>query len=210
MSARGERSGVLAPDRDIPAGGTSARVCGRQCLCCGWCRPLRSSRSRWPATTAAAKAHARDPGQRSAPVRHPHPIRSRAFGEYCPCSRCHLGGAAAGARPTGRRADVTPTGLFGPAVLGAASGAEPEDRPEESRAAGRVADCDGGVIDTQKRAGTVAPCSRDGSCREGKQFQRVAVLIAELERRHPPDSPGSRTGPWRLMGRNRRLAMTRR
>jgi hypothetical protein len=26
-------------------------------------------------------AHARDPGQRSAPVRHPHPIRSRAFPE---------------------------------------------------------------------------------------------------------------------------------
>ncbi len=53
---------------------------------------------------------------------------------------------------------------------------------------GRVADRDGGVIDAEKGAGTVgdAPWSRDMSRREGEQFQRVTVVIAELERGHPP------------------------
>jgi len=84
--------------------------------------------------------------------------------------------------------DVIEIGLFRPAVLGATCGAEPEDGPEKSRAAGRVADRDGGVINPDKGAGTVAgaPWSRDVSRREGEQFQRVAVLIAELERHHAP------------------------
>ena len=84
--------------------------------------------------------------------------------------------------------DVVEIGLFGPAVLGASSGAEPEDGPEESRAAGRVADRDGGVIDAKKGAGAVdgAPLSRDVSLRECEQFQRVAVVITELERHHAP------------------------
>ena len=59
---------------------------------------------------------------------------------------------------------------------------------------GRVADRDGGVIDAEKGAGTVgdAPWSRDMSRREGEQFQRVTVVIAELERGHPRESSGSR------------------
>lgn len=52
--------------------------------------------------------------------------------------------------------DVIEIGLFGPAVLCATRGAEPEDGPEEPGAAGRVADRDGGVIDPDKGAGTVA------------------------------------------------------
>ena len=83
---------------------------------------------------------------------------------------------------------VVQIGLFGPAVLGAGSGAAPECRPEESRAAGRVADRDGGVIDAEKGAGAIdgAPFPRYTSLREGEQFQRVAVMITELERRHAP------------------------
>ena len=84
--------------------------------------------------------------------------------------------------------DVVEIGLFGPAVLGASSGAEPEYGPEESRAAGRVADRYGGVVDAEEGAGAVdgAPLSRDMSLPECQQFQGVAVVITELERRHAP------------------------
>jgi hypothetical protein len=82
--------------------------------------------------------------------------------------------------------DVVQVVLFRSVVLGAGSGAEPEDRPEEFRAASRVAHCDGGVIDTEKGAGAIsaAPCARDASFGESEQFQRVAVVIPELERGH--------------------------
>jgi hypothetical protein len=54
--------------------------------------------------------------------------------------------------------------LFGPAVLGLDSDAEPEYRSEEPGAAGRAADRDGGVIDAGERVGvSVAPFSR-GTC----------------------------------------------
>ena len=48
--------------------------------------------------------------------------------------------------------DVVEIGLFGSAVLSASSGAEPEYGPEESRAAGRVANPDSGVIDAEERS----------------------------------------------------------
>jgi hypothetical protein len=64
--------------------------------------------------------------------------------------------------------DVVESGLLGPAVLGAISDAEPEYGPKEPRAAGRVADRDGGVIDAEKGADAVgvAPRSRYTSLRE--------------------------------------------
>src|SRR6185312_14718892 len=81
---------------------------------------------------------------------------------------------------------VVETGLLGPAVLGASSGAEPEYRTEECRAAGRVANRDSGVIDAEKGGGavSVAPFSRATPLREREQFQRVTVMITELERGH--------------------------
>ena len=98
--------------------------------------------------------------------------------------------------------DVIEFGLFGPAVLGATPGAEPEDGPEEPRAAGRVADRDGGVIDADKGAGAVggAPLLPGRPLRECEQFQRVAVLIAELERHH---APGVIRQPYRAVAADR-------
>jgi hypothetical protein len=82
--------------------------------------------------------------------------------------------------------DVVEIGLLAPPVLGAGSGAEPEYRPEEPGAASPVADRDSGVIDTEKAAGAVggAPLSWDMPLGKCQQFQRVAVVITELERCH--------------------------
>jgi hypothetical protein len=104
--------------------------------------------------------------------------------------------------------DVVEIGLLGPAVLGASSGAEPEYGPEESRAAGRVADRDRGVIDAEEGAGTVAdpPGFRDLPAREGEQFQRVTVVIAELERGH---APGAIRQPHRAVATDRPEAPVR-
>ena len=106
--------------------------------------------------------------------------------------------------------DIVQIGLLGPAVLGPGSWAEPEYRPEEFRAASRVADRDSGVIDAKKGTGAIggAPLPRDAPLRECEQFQRVAVMVTELERRHAPELSGNRTGPSRLIGRKRRFAMT--
>ena len=67
------------------------------------------------------------------------------------------------------------------------------------------------MIDAEKGAGAIsaAPFSRDTSLRESEQFQRVAVVITELNAVTPPELSGSRTGPLRLIGRKRQFAMTR-
>jgi hypothetical protein len=79
--------------------------------------------------------------------------------------------------------DVVDVVLFGPAVLGLDSDAEPEYRSEEPGAAGQVADRDGGVIDAGERVGvSVAPFSRGTCLGECEEFQQVAVVVTELER----------------------------
>jgi len=50
---------------------------------------------------------------------------------------------------------VVEVGLLGPAVTSASSEAEPEHGPKEPGVDGRVANCDGGVIDAEEGAGTV-------------------------------------------------------
>ena len=98
--------------------------------------------------------------------------------------------------------DVVEIVLFGSAVLGASSGAEPEYGPEEPRAPGCVANRDSGVIHAEEGAGAVRvpPLSRDTSLREGQQFQRVAVMITELERGH---ASGVVRQPHRAMAADR-------
>ena len=95
--------------------------------------------------------------------------------------------------------DVVQGFLLGPAILRGAGHAEAEYRAEECRAAGQVADRDGGVIDAQEaaRAARVPPLPWLSPRGEREQLQRVAVVIPELEREHAARALGQlyRAGP---------------
>ena len=82
--------------------------------------------------------------------------------------------------------DVVEVGCSGPQFSVQVPVLNPNTDPKNPVFLGCVADPDGGVIDAEKGPGTVspAPFSWEALVRKGEQFQRVAVVITELERRH--------------------------